>query len=719
MSWDTLSSTVAEGGGATSVQLLLSRPTASGRIVQVTVNPEGGEPSYDITVTFLPDLDTAWCNVSFIDDSLCGEREIRLTIISIIGGDSSVENQIDANPTHTLTVTDDDGLSGLTLSGLSPICHGDPALFSVSTTPTSSEWPPPGWTAAWDGVDSVTITPAGEGMFHVTPDTPGTYLLQLTLSNGTCTVSGTADLVAVAPHVANAYFVDDTMVCSGHGVGIQADLQTGWHGAWSAAEGAFNGDSTTFTYTGTGSEVSLIWEITDSLGVCPSDSVSLNLGIVQPPTAEIYLAWSDTCQGGEYEIFGNPPGALQTGIWSISPESENNIIDTIPGGGLFFQPMDPGPYQLIWTVNDDTGHCPASADSSSIVVHHRPIAGTDSSITLCTEEPGLNLFSVLGGSPDTGGVWSGMDGSQHSGIFDPDSLPTGTYDFTYTVSGVACPAAMAQVEVTTASTPDTPGSDGIMSIDGLAFCAGQYTMVSIRQPAPGVTHHWSCEGCEIAVDTGTVVQLLWTEPGPGTYSVYAAVGGCTSDSLEVSVTIDAMEASCPQGIAYFEPHGLAIIDPLADQFQWGRMENGTFVVKVGATAQTIFDPVNIAGCIPYYAVRSRRGTGCWTTTTTCLDDTPERVCDTGGGNMADEGLKLSVSPNPVHGGRIQLLLEGVEPGGDLIVELFSTGGHLVFRHQRQTEPIVVLDVLDWPLPGLYLLRIHSAGRTRSSKITIN
>lgn len=68
-----------------------------------------------------------------------------------------------------------------------------------------------------------------------------------------------------------------------------------------------------------------------------------------------------------------------------------------------------------------------------------PDPGLDTSIVICSRDPQLSLFDMLGGNPDPGGVWAGPSALRGGdlGLFDPSTSNDGFY--TYSVAGtVAC-----------------------------------------------------------------------------------------------------------------------------------------------------------------------------------------------------------------------------------------------------------------------------------------
>ncbi len=100
---------------------------------------------------------------------------------------------------------------------------------------------------------------------------------------------------------------------------------------------------------------------------------------------------------------------------------------------------------------------------TTVVIDAAPNAGESSSLTVCEVDlVTTNLFDLLGGTPDTTGIWTGPStlANGYLGTFEPGTNTEGTY--TYTVSSISyiCPAKSATVSViiTRAPPPTTANS---------------------------------------------------------------------------------------------------------------------------------------------------------------------------------------------------------------------------------------------------------------------
>jgi hypothetical protein len=135
--------------------------------------------------------------------------------------------------------------------------------------------------------------------------------------------------------------------------------------------------------------------------------------------------------------------AVTGGVWSPDP-----TIVSQSGNTIEVQPGAPGVYVYTYTTTDSEG-CQYS-EQVTVTAGNAPSAGTGSSYDLCGPEGTLNLFTLLGGSPDAGGAWTDNEGTgQLSGSnLNTNNLAPGTYTFTYTVSGGgSCPDDSAIITI--------------------------------------------------------------------------------------------------------------------------------------------------------------------------------------------------------------------------------------------------------------------------------
>ncbi len=186
------------------------------------------------------------------------------------------------------------------------------------------------------------------------------------------------------------------------------------------------------------------------------------------------------------------------------------------------------------TITTNTSHVSnltsaAGCDSiitTNVTMSVLPNAGTNGTITLCSDDASVDLFNSLGGSPDAGGTWSPAMASG-SGIFNPAVDAGGTY--TYQITN-ACGNSSATVDVTV-----NPAEDASFSYPSGTYCSGDANPVPTITGTTGGSFTISGSG-SINASTG---EINLAASGAGNFTVtYSTTGPCP-DVSTVSVTIAA------------------------------------------------------------------------------------------------------------------------------------------------------------------------------------
>jgi len=136
---------------------------------------------------------------------------------------------------------------------------------------------------------------------------------------------------------------------------------------------------------------------------------------------------------------GKPKYNLDTGgTWSPALAS---------GTGVFNPLVDllTGTITYTYTL---TNACGSSSSDVVVTVTLAPDAGTDNTIIACVIDGTVDLFTQLGGTPQTGGTWS-PSLTSGTGVFDPLVDTDGVYIYTVTATAPCTIDATAQITVTT------------------------------------------------------------------------------------------------------------------------------------------------------------------------------------------------------------------------------------------------------------------------------
>ncbi len=181
-------------------------------------------------------------------------------------------------------------------------------------------------------------------------------------------------------------------------------------------------------------------------------------------------------------------------------------------------------YQFTYYV---VASAPCIDDSATITVTvEAPLnAGTDNTIDICSNSGTIDLFTQLGGTPETGGTWSPAMAST-TGVFDPLVDASGTYIYSLTN---ACGTFSSQVDVTVTQAPNA-GSDNTALICVIDGVTDLFPLLGADAQSGGV---WSPA---LTSGTGEFDPSI-DASGVYTYTV-AATGPCSPDSVaEITVTV--------------------------------------------------------------------------------------------------------------------------------------------------------------------------------------
>ena len=223
-----------------------------------------------------------------------------------------------------------------------------------------------------------------------------------------------------------------------------------------------------------------------------------------------------------FDILGGTP--FSSGVWSGPLLTSNGNLGTIDVSLLT---LAGSPYVFTYTVSEST-ECPIATSTVTINVIATKNAGTSGSITLCTTSPSIDLFTLLGNSPETGGTWSPALASG-TGLFDPSVDTAGTY--TYTIVGTPpCADSTATVAVTIELAANAGTFTGIQTICNSTGNFDLNTLLDGTQQAGGV---WVNGQGDTIANIISVTDLI-----AGTYTfVYTVTTTCNSDSEVVQLTI--------------------------------------------------------------------------------------------------------------------------------------------------------------------------------------
>ena len=365
---------------------------------------------------------------------------------------------------------DAEGIYTYTVIGTDP-CANASANVTVSVTPFLEAGQNGTLTictndAAVDLINSLGGTPdpggiwspelaSGTGIFDPSLDSGGTYTYT-TSASGSCNDDSATVIVSleIAPDAGS----DGTLtICSSdtNPVDLFNSLngtpQTGgiWSPSLTSGTGVFNPNTDAegiYTYT--------------INTICGNSSATVTVSINELNNAGSDGSVELCSNASPTDLFNSLNGTPQSGgIWSPALASGTGVFDpTIDIAGVY-----------TYTVSGSTSSCPAAEANVTVSIIALPNPGNDNTLNICIDDTNtVDLFNSLGGSPDSGGIWSPALTSG-TGVFDPTIDVAGVY--TYSVTSTECGlTASADITVIINNLPDVTGLE--ISIDDNIICLG-------------------------------------------------------------------------------------------------------------------------------------------------------------------------------------------------------------------------------------------------------
>lgn len=188
---------------------------------------------------------------------------------------------------------------------------------------------------------------------------------------------------------------------------------------------------------------------------CQDDTSRMLIDLKTAPNSgldgSLFICSSDSAVSLYNYLNGSPDLG---GAWK---DSAGNTV-----GGTFYPKTNPGG-KYSYTVAG-TPPCSDSTSYVNVFVSSFANPGLNSSASICSDEYGLNLLSLMNGNPDTIGNWRDPNGLPHSGLYNPSNDVSGLYVYTVAAFG-SCSDSSASLNLNITSAPN-PGIG-----DTLLFCS--------------------------------------------------------------------------------------------------------------------------------------------------------------------------------------------------------------------------------------------------------
>jgi gliding motility-associated-like protein len=424
------------------------------------------------------------------------------------------------------------------------------------------------------------LTGGSLGTFLPGSNITGTYTYSITGAAPCGTVS--SDVVVTVVNTPNTGTNTSITLCS-NGAATNLFSQLGGSpqagGTWTGPSALTGGSNGTFT-PGTNTAGTYTYTIAGTAPCSGTYASTVTVAITTAPnsgTSSSVTLCSNGSSTNLFSLLGGTPSS--NGTWS-GPS-------TLTGGSLgTFTPGTNTAGVYTYTVNG-SAPCAATATSTiTVTINTAANAGTNSTLSVCPNDAAVDLFTLLGGSPQVGGAWSGPSALTNgsNGTFTPGTNTAGTY--TYTVTGSApCANATATITVTV----NTPPSLVNASASSTSICEGQSTTITATAIGASSFNVYD------APSGGTLLGTVPLSVSPTTTTTYyveaVSTAGCTQSGALATVTITVIPIDDPSWTS-----------PGATCVQAGAINLDAFITGTaggtwsgtGVTGNS-FDPTGLAG----------------------------------------------------------------------------------------------------------------------------
>jgi gliding motility-associated-like protein len=409
------------------------------------------------------------------------------------------------------------------------VCGGSATLAGNTPVTGSGMW------TIVSGVGGIITTPTSPTSAFT--GTPGvTYVLQWTISNGSCTASSSTVSIQFDAPPSTAAAGADQDVC-GNSTALGATAPTIGTGAWSVISGAggviATPTSPTSNFTGTiGTTYVLAWSTVN--GVCTPSVDNVTIIFRANPTTAVAGGTQTLC-GASAILAANTP-VIGTGAWSIV-SGAGGAVATPSSPSSNFTGVAGTTYVLRWTISN--GSCtPSTSDVTISLVANPTTAAAGSDQIICTPST-----TLAGNSPAVGtGSWSIVNGSGGAitNTSSPTSAFTGTAGTTYTLrwttSNAGCPSTQDDVSIQFLIPATTSNAGADQNVCGVTTAlAGNNASVgvgtwSVISGAGGTIATPASATSSFSGVSGVAYVLRWT----------INQSGCTSATDDVSILFNAL-----------------------------------------------------------------------------------------------------------------------------------------------------------------------------------
>jgi mucin-2 len=204
--------------------------------------------------------------------------------------------------------------------------------------------------------------------------------------------------------------------------------------------------------------------------------------------------------------------------------------------GIEIDPATPLIDGRTYYAESNIGNCPSENRLAVLVQINNPNdAGVNDGLGICINNvattPPINLFNILGGTPESTGIWTGPITTTNGNLGTVDvssmNLAGSPYVFNYTVTNPPCPVATSTITITINPLPT-------VTVTIPPVCAGTPATVTAN-PTPAGTYNYAWTVPAGVTNPGNVASF--TSTVAGTYTVIITNPTTTCPSLPASGTL--------------------------------------------------------------------------------------------------------------------------------------------------------------------------------------
>ncbi len=221
--------------------------------------------------------------------------------------------------------------------------------------------------------------------------------------------------------------------------------------------------------------------------------------------------------------------------------NNDDSVGSLTGNNFDATGVTAGTYSFTYTVSA-LAPCVDDSQTITITIEEPLSTGTDGApLSLCSDNATVDLFTQLGGTPDTGGTWMPALASG-TGVFDPAVDASGTYIYTLSNS---CGTVSSDIVVTVTQAPDAGENNTatICVVDGLTDL---FTLLGGTPDALGSWSPMLTSGTGVfdpATDNAGIYTYTVTAMSPCSPDATAQIEVIVEDTQPV-VAIDANPSFC-------------------------------------------------------------------------------------------------------------------------------------------------------------------------------